>query len=121
VLQSVDRYKSWIDPNRFSSHNPISLEFDFNNRNLGSLFKIGVGWHKEEDFKSLVNNVWKYFDPNLGVTASGRFATSLKEVKDKVVYWDRERHSNIEKLLKEDEMDILEKFFGNEIGVFNDE
>jgi hypothetical protein len=44
VLKGVDRYRSWIDTNRCSDHNPIFLELDIRNSNLDTPFKFNPRW-----------------------------------------------------------------------------
>jgi hypothetical protein len=56
-LQGVDRYRSWIDQNRCSYHNPILLELEYSNPKLGTPFKFNHGYLEEYEFHYLVKDV----------------------------------------------------------------
>lgn len=57
LLKMVERYKSWVGPNRCLDHFPIVLELDHDNSELGAPFKFNPSWVVEDDFQSLVREI----------------------------------------------------------------
>ena len=65
-------------------HNPIILDLEFNNPQLGSPFKFNLGRIEEVNFQSLVKDQFRHCNPNLDLYACEQFATSLKAIKERV-------------------------------------
>ena len=47
LIDKLDKYRSWVDSNRFSDHYPIICHVEFQGVHEKSLFKFKHGWLKE--------------------------------------------------------------------------
>ena len=61
LIDKIDKYRSWVDSNRFSDHYPIICHIEFQGVHDKSPFKFNHGWLKELGFIDFVEQVWSSF------------------------------------------------------------
>ena len=62
LLEKLMKYRSWVDPARFSDHHPIFLKLGMSGFGPARPYKFNREWLKIDGFKELFSQVWKADD-----------------------------------------------------------
>ena len=58
LIDKLEKYRTWVDSNRLSDHNPIYCQFEFGGKRSNRPFKLNHDWLRVYGFKDLVSRVW---------------------------------------------------------------
>ena len=101
LLDKAVKYRSWVDPARFSDHNPIFLKLEMSGNEPAKPFKFNHGWLKFEGFKELICEVWRDDDNRQNLPPMENLMAKLSRLKQEVKKWIKSRNlSNKATLLR---------------------
>ena len=89
LLQNIDKYRTWVDMERFSNHHPIYLELELGGKRQRSPFKFNHGWLKMTGFKELITKVWNDFGYPQSLSPMDKLTEKLSRLKYEVRLWDK--------------------------------
>jgi hypothetical protein len=91
VLESLCNFHSWIETFQISNHFLNILEVSLGTTKPKVAFKHNISWVVEEDFRKLVVDSCKGYDPGMMESTIHKILNSLKLVKDCVIPWAEDR------------------------------
>jgi hypothetical protein len=98
LLNDEGRYRSWVELPYVSDHAPMIAQFDLLQFLVAYPFKLNPSWMAEEEFSTIVKEVWKDTGFLVESDIQHRFVWKLKVLKARIKSWAR--HRRREKLLK---------------------
>ena len=89
MIEKMDKYRSWVDPSRFSDHHPIYLKFVIGGSRQTRPFKFNNEWLRVVSFKGLICKVWKVVDCLGNLSLMELLIDKLGWLKDEVIGWNK--------------------------------
>ena len=106
LIDKMEKYRSWLDSNRFLDHYPIIYHIEFQGVHDKSPFKFNHGWLKEPGFIDFVDQVWSSF-LNHAFSPMELLMKKLILVKGEAINWERYKSIFAKKGLHSIEKEIV--------------
>lgn len=109
----VRRYRSWVVPSNVSNYMPIFLQLELGSNKIKYPFKFYPIWLGEEVFVHFIKEKWNAVDSVNRGSSMKTLMFKLKNLKSKVVFWERNVKKDLKKELVQIEVELERLYLDN--------
>ena len=80
----MEKYRSWVEKNKFSDHHPIFCQLDFEGIRICKPFKFNHAWLGVDGFMDLVCRVWNETSYSTTLSPMEKLTMKLSLLKEEV-------------------------------------
>jgi hypothetical protein len=93
ILREIGRHRAWVELPFVSDHAPVVVQFDIQPFPLAFPFKLKLTWLIEDEFESIVKEIWNDHVLSGKSYVQYMFMWKLKTLKSRIKSWAKQKRA----------------------------